>query len=51
MMNDLVMEKIYDTGMTFLTTSVIADKEQRWILEWFKNNKSDMCKEIFGEHV
>jgi hypothetical protein len=50
-MNDLVMEKIYDTGMTFLTTSVLAEKDQKWVLRWFRANKPDLCREVFEELI
>jgi hypothetical protein len=49
MMNEIVMEKLYDTGMTYLTTSVITEKDQRWILRWFRSNKPDLCREVFGD--
>lgn len=49
MMNEIVIDKLYDTGMTYLTTSVISEKDQRWILRWFRSNKPDLCREVFGD--
>jgi len=49
MMNEIVIEKLYDAGMTYLTTSVISEKDQRWMLRWFRSNKPDLCREVFAD--